>query len=51
LLAAGGNIAYLLMRETLTGRPLLVEYLRQLDQAIKTGLSEEEALRLVPLPA
>ncbi len=52
LLAAGGNIAYLLMQETLTGQHLLIDYLHRVEQAIhQNGLSEEEALQIVPLVA
>lgn len=50
LLEIGGPIAYLFMQETLTGRPLVVEYLEQIESAMQTGLSEDEAISRVPLP-
>lgn len=50
LLEMGGSIAYLMMRESMLGRHFLSPYLRQVQAAIDSGLSEDEAFVQVPLP-
>lgn len=50
LLEAGGPVTYLMMQETLTGRPYLVAYLVKVQEAMAEGLSQAEAFQHIPLP-
>jgi predicted phosphodiesterase len=45
---ASGAVGYLMLQETLTGQPLVAQYVKRLKQAISEGLSEEEAVEKVP---
>ena len=50
LLEAGGKIAYTLLQETMTGKHLLVDYLRRVQMLIdEQGFTDEEALEQTPM--